>query len=140
MYNMKKFFLALFSLALLHFSCDNKQDEPKIKEPILKAKYQMELVEIDNSKMYYSIVLDKTSGTVFVGENSSNWYEATHEQPLVKSDENRYSMKVRTTTTPKGVFPEIILIDEVTSDIYIYVVNNVANFYSVMSPSDIAVK
>ncbi len=137
---MKKFFLALFSLALLHFSCDNKQDEPKIKEPILKAKYQMELVEIDNSKMYYSIVLDKTSGTVFVGENSSNWYEATHEQPLVKSDENRYSMKVRTTTTPKGVFPEIILIDEVTSDIYIYVVNNVANFYSVMSPSDIAVK
>ena len=137
---MKKFFLALFSLALLHFSCDNKQDEPKIKEPILKAKYQMELVEIDNSKMYYSIVLDKTSGTVFVGENSSNWYEATHEQPLAKSDENRYSMKVRTTTTPKGVFPEIILIDEVTSDIYIYVVNNVANFYSVMSPSDIAVK
>ena len=100
----------------------------------------MELVEIGDSKSYYSIVLDRTTGTVFVGENNSNWYEATHEQPLPKSKENRYAIKVRTTASPKGIVPEIILFDEVTSDIYIYVVNNVANFYSVMSPSDISIK
>ena len=36
--------------------------------------------------------------------------------------------------------PQIILFDEVTSEIYVYVVNNVANFYSVMSPYDIPLK
>ena len=130
--------ILLFVMAL--FSCDSKQEEPLKKEIIEKSKYQIELLEITDTKSYYSIVLDKTTGTVFVGENSSNWYEATHEQPLPKSNENRYSIKVRKTDTQKGVVPQIILFDEVTSDIYIYVVNNVANFYSVMSPSDITVK
>lgn len=137
---MKSFFLASAFLIVTLFSCDTKQDEPIKKEIVLTSKYQLEVVETGDSKSYYSIVLDKTSGTVFVGENNSNWYEATHEQPLPKSKENRYSIKVRSTSTPKGIVPEIILFDEVTSDIYIYVVNNVANFYSVMSPSDIAVK
>lgn len=137
---MKSFFLASLLLIITLFSCDTKQDEPIKKETVLTSKYQMEVVEISDSKSYYSIVLDKTTGTVFVGENNSNWYEATHEQPLPKSKENRYSIKVRSTATPKGIVPEIILFDEVTSDIYIYVVNNVANFYSVMSPSDITVK
>ena len=137
---MKNFFLTLLLPIITLFSCDTKQDEPMKKEIVLASKYQMELVEIGDSKSYYSIVLDKTTGTVFVGENNSNWYEATHEQPLPKSKENRYSIKVRTTASPKGIVPEIILFDEVTSDIYIYVVNNVANFYSVMSPSDISIK
>jgi hypothetical protein len=137
---MKNFFLASLLLVITQFSCDTKQDEPIKKETVVKSKYQMELVEIGDSKSYYSIVLDKTTGTVFVGENNSNWYEATHEQPLPKSKENRYAIKVRTTASPKGIVPEIILFDEVTSDIYIYVVNNVANFYSVMSPSDISIK
>jgi hypothetical protein len=137
---MKPFFLvSLFHIIIL-FSCDTKQDEPIKGETVLTSKYQIEVVEIGDSKSYFSIVLDKTTGTVFVGENNSNWYEATHEQPLPKSKENRYSIKVRSTVTPKGILPEIILFDEVTSDIYIYVVNNVANFYSVMSPSDITVK
>ena len=137
---MKNFFLASLLLVITQFSCDTKQDEPIKKETVVKSKYQMELVEIGDSKSYYSIVLDKTTGTVFVGENNSNWYEATHEQQLPKSNENRYSIKVRKTDTQKGVVPQIILFDEVTSDIYIYVVNNVANFYSVMSPSDITIK
>lgn len=137
---MKPFFLVSLFLIVALFSCDTKQDEPIKKETVLKSKYQIEVVEIGDRKSYYSIVLDKTMGTVFVGENNSNWYEATHEQPLPKSKENRYSIKVRSTVTPKGIVPEIILFDEVTSDIYIYVVNNVANFYSVMSPSDITIK
>lgn len=137
---MKHLFLTVLFLVVTLFSCDKKQDEPIKKETVFTSKFQMEVVELDDSKSYYAIVLDKTTGTVFVGENSSNWYEATHEQPLPKSKENRYSIKVRTMATPKGIMPEIILIDEVTSDIYIYIVNNVANFYSVMSPSDIAVK
>jgi hypothetical protein len=137
---MKRLFLTVLFFVVTLFSCDKKQDEPIKKETVFTSKFQMEVVEIDDSKSYYSIVLDKTTGTVFVGKNNSNWYEATHEQPLPKSKENRYSIKVRTTASPKGIVPEIILFDEVTSDIYIYVVNNVANFYSVMSPSDIAIK
>lgn len=135
---MKNYFTSILLLVLIVSSCDTKKsDDLKNNEIIEKSKYQLELIEISETKSYYSIILDKTSGTVFVGENSTNWYEATHEQTLPKSNENRYSLKVRKVETPKGIVPQIILFDEKTSEIFVYVVNNVANFYPATSPFDI---
>jgi hypothetical protein len=136
--DMKNYFTSILLLVLITSSCDTKKNHDlKNNEIIEKSKYQLELIEIFETKSYYSIILDKTSGKVFVGENSTNWYEATHEQPLPKSNENRYSLKVRKVETPKGVVPQIILFDENTSEIFVYVVNNVANFYPTMSPFDV---
>ena len=137
---MKNFFLFVFLFISVLVSCDKKEDESTKKEIIEKQKYQIEILDIVESKEYYSIVLDKTNGKVFVGQNSANWYEATHNQSLPESKENRYVIKVRKIETPKGIVPQIILFDEVTSEIYVYVVQNVSDFYSVMSPFDVIEK
>ncbi|WP_445456281.1 hypothetical protein [Flavobacterium sp. HNIBRBA15423] len=128
---MKKIIL-LLSL-FIQLSCTKEQKEVSIKQ--IENKYQMEILEIDEDN-FYSIILDKTNGKVFIGLNSSNWYEATHEIPLTKSNDSRYTIKVKKTKTPNGNVPQIFLFDQVSAETYVYVVNNVANFYSVVSPFD----
>jgi len=130
---MKKLILLLSLFVLL--SCTKQEKVKNLSEKQIENKYQIEILEIDEEN-FYSIILDKTNGKVFIGLNSSNWYEATHEIPLTKSNNNRYTIKVKKTKTPGGSVPQIFLFDEVSSETYVYVVNNVANFYSVISPFD----
>lgn len=134
---MKKIILyvSLCFFFLIFLSCEEKQDEKSVTENKIEKKYQLEILEVDEEN-FYSFILNKTNGKVYIGLNSDNWYEATHEIPLLESNFDRYTIKVKKTKTPKGYVPQIFLFDKVSSETYVYVVNNVANFYSVMSPFD----
>lgn len=134
---MKKIILFTSSclFILIFLSCGERKEVKTITEKKIEKKYQLEILEVDEEN-FYSFILNQTNGKVYIGLNSDNWYEATHGTPLMESNFDRYTIKVKKTKTPKGYVPQIFLFDKVSSETYVYVVNNVANFYNVMSPFD----
>lgn len=132
---MKKIYLFSLLLITLYSSCDSNSSKIENKEIIKKAKYEFRLLEMDDETTFMFVV-DKTEGRVFISKNNSNWYEATHEVALPKMNFDCYTIEVKKEITPKGTVPKVILFNQVTSEMYIYVVDNVANFYSAMSPFD----
>lgn len=131
---MKKVIFLLTLIVVSFSSCENKDEVKTQTEIVKKSKYDLQIFEIDSDS--YSLVLEQTTGRVFISKNNTSWYEATHESPLPKEDFNCYSMNVKKEMTPKGIVPKIILFNQYNSEIYVYLVDNVANFYSVMSPFD----
>lgn len=132
---MKKIYIITFLIAVSFSSCESKSNKDENKVIVKNPKYEYQLLEIDNENSF-SFILDKTSGTVFISKNDTNWYEATHESPLPKMDSPSYTITITKESTPKGIVPKIILFNQVSSEVYIYIVDNVANFYNAMSPFD----
>ena len=132
---MRKIYIITFLIAILFSSCENKSNKDDGIVIAKKPKYEFQLLEIDDQNSFY-FVLDKNTGRVFISKNNASWYEATHESPLPKMDLDSYTITVKKESTPKGIVPKIILFNQVTSEVYVYIVDNVANFYSAMSPFD----
>lgn len=125
---MKKFLI--LSLLTLFISCnktETKIDNFSNKEILDKSKYQVEVFQIDNSS-FTSIILNKSTGKVFIAKNAVGFYEATNKSELKSYKTPAYNINVFSFTDGSA---QILLTNLKTSEMYMYIVGHTADFYEV---------
>lgn len=124
--------LFYFLLFVSLFSCgkvDDKIDAFSNKEILNKSRYQIEVFQAKSSE-YTAICLNRLTGRVFIAKNGVGWYEALNTSNLLKYKTPTYSVSM---ITYNDSIPQILLSNNKTAQMYMYVVGHTASFYDIKS-------
>lgn len=123
--------IVLLGLSLF-LSCGNtetKIDSFSNAEIYDKMRYQVEVFQTNNAE-YTTIVLNRLNGKVFIGKNSSGFYQATNKSGIKVYKTPTYSIKIVSFTNGS---PQILLNNLQTAEMYMYIVGQTADFYDVVN-------